>query len=188
MGFGFNLFFILFIAPLTGALLIAWGLTRKIFFGKMLGVIWFGFFGLVLLSEISQWLNAKTELKKDDYYGEYVINRSYFKGKQTDWQYNHFRFEIMENDSIYFYQTEKETILKIFKGKISTIEPYNSSRLIINMGQPTHHILTSNPTTYRSAWSFYLVFKSPKFHNMFFKKEEWKSIEKTGLYKYNSEK
>src|SRR4051812_5379886 len=41
-------------------------------------------------------------------------------------------------------------------------------KLIINMEQPTHHILTSNPTTYRSAWSFYLIFNSPKFGNMFF--------------------
>jgi hypothetical protein len=38
------------------------------------------------------------------------------------------------------------------------------------MEQPTHHIMTSNPTTYRSAWSFYLVFYSPKFNNVYFKK------------------
>jgi hypothetical protein len=106
-----------------------------------------------------------------------VINREYFKGKQTDWRYNHFRFEIMENNSIYFYETENETILKIYKGKISSTKPYNSPRLIINMTQPTHHILTSNPTTYRSAWNYNLVFKSTKFHNMFFKKEKWQPIE-----------
>jgi len=46
------------------------------------------------------------------------------------------------------------------------------------MQQPTHHIVTSNPTTYRSAWSFYLVFESPKFNNVYFKKGQWTPIVK----------
>jgi len=45
------------------------------------------------------------------------------------------------------------------------------------MTQPTIHILASNPTTYRNAWNFYLVFNSPKFGNMFFKKGKWEEIE-----------
>lgn len=177
MGFGFNLFFIFILVPLTGILLIAWLLSRKLWVGKILGIIWLGIFGLALLSGIVQWLTSKTELDKDDYYGEYVINRDYFKGKQTDWQYNHFRFEITDKDSIFFYVTDKEKILKTYRGKIKTTTPHSSARLIIEMEQPTHHILTTNPTTYRSAWDFYLVFKSPKFHNLFFEKGKWKPIE-----------
>lgn len=177
MGFGFNLFFIFILVPLTGILLIAWLLSRKLWIGKILGFIWLGIFGLALLSGIIQWLTSKTELDKDDYYGEYVINRDYFKGEQTDWQYNHFRFEITDEDSIFFYVTDKEKILKTYRGTIKTTTPYSSARLIIEMEEPTHHILTSNPTTYRSAWNFYLVFKSPKFHNVFFKQGKWKSIE-----------
>lgn len=177
MGFGFNLFFIFILVPLTGILLIAWLLSRKLWIGKILGFIWLGIFGLALLSGIIQWLTSKTELDKDDYYGEYVINRDYFKGEQTDWQYNHFRFEINDEDSIFFYVTDKEKILKTYRGTIKTTAPYSSARLIIEMEEPTHHILTSNPTTYRSAWNFYLVFKSPKFNNVFFKQGKWKSIE-----------
>jgi len=177
MGFGFNLFFIFILVPLTGILLIAWLLSRKMLIGKILGIIWLGIFGLIFLSGIAQWLTAKTELDKEDYYGEYVINRDYFKGNQTDWQYEHFRFEITEQDSIFFYVTDEEKILKTYRGTISTTTPFSSARLIINMEQPTHHILTSNPTTYRSAWSYYLVFNSPKFYNVFFKKEKWKPIE-----------
>jgi len=178
MGFGFNLFFIFILLPLTGILLIAWLLFQKKSIGKMIGFIWLGIFGLVLFSSTLQWLTAKTELDSDDYYGEYVINREYFKGRQTDWQYNHFRFEIKENDSIYFHETENENIIKTYKGKIHTTDPYiyKSVRLIIDMEQPTTHILSSNPTTYRSAWSFYLVFNSLKFNNMFFKKGKWKPI------------
>ena len=177
MGFGFNLFFILILVPLTGILLIAWFLSRKLLIGKILGIIWLGIFGIVLLAGITREVTSKTELDKDDYYGEYIINREYFKGNQTDWQYNHFRFEITDKDSIYFYVTNKERILKTYRGKIKTTTPYNSARLIIEMEQPTHHILTSNPTIYRSTWDFYLVFKSPKFHNVFFEKGKWKPIE-----------
>ena len=178
MGFGFNLFFVLILLPLSGILLITLLLTRKKIFGKTLRLIWLGLLGLALLSGIIQWLKAKTLLEKKDYYGKYIINRDYFPGRQADWQYNNFRFEIKNNDSIYFYLTEKEKILKTYKGSISTTKPYNSERLIINMEQPTHHILTSNPTTYRGAWNFILVFYSPKFNNVYFKKGKWKPLEK----------
>jgi hypothetical protein len=45
------------------------------------------------------------------------------------------------------------------------------------MPQPTHHILSSNPTTYRYPWDFHLVFYSPKFNNLYFKKGEWEAID-----------
>ncbi|GEO07462.1 hypothetical protein AAE02nite_51260 [Adhaeribacter aerolatus] len=179
MGFGFNLFFILILIPFTGILLIIWLISRKLLIGKILRLIWLGIIGLVVLVSALNWLTSKTELDKEDYYGEYVINRDYFKGKQTDWQYNHFRFEITDQDSIFFHVTDKEKILNTYRGTVRTTNPinYHSDRLIIVMEKPTHHILTSNPTTYRSAWSFYLVFNSPKFHNVFFEKGKWKKIE-----------
>ena len=176
MGFGFNLFFIFILLPLVGILLTAWLISRKRLFGEMLGFICLGMFGLVLLSGILRWFTSKTELDKEDYYGEYIINRDYFKGEQTDWQYNHFRFEITEEDSIFFYLTEQEKILKTFRGNIETTTSYSSARLIIEMEQPTHHIFTSNPTTYRGPWDFYLVFKSPEYYNVFFEKGKWKPI------------
>ena len=180
MGFGFNLFFVFILLPLTGILLVAWLLTRRKFVGMTLGIIWLGIFGLMILSGVVQWLTAKTVLEQKDYYGQYILNRDFFPGKQADWQYDNFRFEIKENDSIYFYQTDKERILATYRGTIKTTDPsqYNSARLIINMEQPTHHIMLSNPTTYRSAWSFYLVFYSPKFNNVYFKKGKWKPINK----------
>jgi hypothetical protein len=73
MGFGFNLFFIFILVPLTGILLIAWLLFKKKWIGKILGFIWLGIFGLALLSGIGQWLTSKTELDKKDYYGEYEL-------------------------------------------------------------------------------------------------------------------
>ena len=179
MGFGFNLLLVFVLVPLTGILLVVWFLFRKKTIGKTIGFIWLGILGIILFTGSLKWLTSKKELDKSDYYGTYIINRDYFKGEQADWQYNHFRFEITNKDSIFFQITEKEKIIKTYKGKIRTTNPqnYRSDRLIIEMEQPTFHIMSSNPTTYRSAWSFYLVFDSPKFFNVFFKKGRWKPIE-----------
>lgn len=176
MGFGFNLFFVYILIPLTGILLMIWLLTRKKIFGKAAVLIGLVIVGLAVFSTIVQWLSVKMDLKKKDYYGQYIVNRDYFPGKQSDWQYEKFRFEIKNNDSIYFYVTDKEKILKTYRGLITTTNPYNSERLVIKMEQPTHHIMTSNPTTYRSTWNFYLVFYSPKFNNVYFKKGQWNPL------------
>lgn len=177
MGFGFNLFFIFILIPITGILLISWMLSQKVWIGKMLGLVWLGIFGLMLLVGIGQWFIAKTILDKSDYYGEYVVKRDYFQGAQSDWQYNHMRFEITEEDSIYFYLTEGEEIMKTYRGIIDTRSPHGSARLVIKMDKPSHHVMSYNPTTYRSSWDFYLVFQSPKFYNVFFEKGRWRPID-----------
>jgi hypothetical protein len=171
MGFGFNLFFIFILLPLIIILVIGGFAmdSRRSF--KGIGYIGIFLIGLIILSNIIQFCTAKTVLKKSDYYGVYVVDKNFFKGKQADWQYNTYRFEIKKNDTIYFHFTQNDSILKTYKGTISTSNPYGSERLIINMIKPTHHILTTNPTIMRSAWDFNLVFNSPKFGNVFFKKE-----------------
>ena len=34
----------------------------------------------------------------------------------------------------------------------------------------------SDPTIYRKVWGFFLVFNSPQFNNMYFRKGKWKEI------------
>ena len=172
-------FFLFILVPLTGFIAFLGFLTDKKIYGKILLYFCLGLIGLFILGTTIRLLTDKKELRKKDYYGQYIVNRFYFPGRQADWQYERFRFEIKDNDSIYFYITAKEKILKIYRGTITATDPsqYSSERLIINMVQPTHHILTSNPTTYRSAWSFYLVFYSPKFNNVYFKKGQWKQLD-----------
>jgi hypothetical protein len=177
MGFGFNLGFIFIVLPLTVILLFGWIATRNKFFGIGLGIMWGGVIGIVVLSLTLNAIFGVRELDKEDYYGEYVIDRDYFPGKQADWQYDHYRFEIKRNDVIYFHFTNKEKILKTYIGKFDIASPYGSARPVLSMVQPTHHVVSGNPTVYRDAWSFYLVFNSPKFSNMYFKKESWEAIE-----------
>ncbi len=173
MGFGFNLFFIFILIPLTIILLITWLATKKNIYGKAVGSIWLGIGCLILISTAIRTVMAKKVLKKEDFYGQYIIDRSYFPGKQADWQYDNFRFEINDKDSIYLYVTNKDRIVKTFRGTITTLKPYRSEVLVVNMQQPGQHIFEYNPTIYRTAWSFYLVFNSPKFGNMFFKRGQW---------------
>jgi hypothetical protein len=173
MGFGLA---VLFLFPLSGVLLLLWVISGKSFYGKLLATIWVCLIVLIIVLSTIGYLVSDKGLRKDDYYGQYVINRNYFPGKQADWQYDSFRFEIKDNDSIYFYATEKQKVVRVFKGGISTVKPTGSERLVLHMTRPTHHILNDNPTTYRNAQGFYLVFDSPKFGNVFFKKGKWEPL------------
>lgn len=173
MGFGFTLLFIVIVVPVVIILFILWLINPKKIFLKSIAWIFISLFSLIALSGILRTLTSKKILSKDDYYGTYVIDKEIIPGKQADWQYNHFRFEIKDNDSIYFYVTDKNKIIQTYKGKIATVKPGNSERLVLHMPQPTHHVVTTNPTIYRSAWDFTLVFDSPEFGNMFFTKGRW---------------
>lgn len=84
MGFGFNLVFVFILLPLTYLLSYAWLITRHLIYGKIIAVICLGIIGLVALSATIQALDAKKRLTKSDYYGQYVIDRSYFSGKQAN--------------------------------------------------------------------------------------------------------
>ena len=169
--------FIFVLLPISIILFLLWIFTKKRFFRNILLIMWGGLISLLILSFVFRPLWEKKVLDKSDFYGEYIIDRNYFSGKQADWQYNNFRFEIKKNDSIYFYVTDGKIINETYKGTISTLAPYKSARLVIEMEKPTHHILTTNPTIYREVWDFFMVFNSPKFHNMYFRKGEWKEIE-----------
>lgn len=170
------IFIVFVMVPLSVILLLISGMTEKKFFAQIAGFIWVTIISVSILSEIVGTIFSKKVLEKSDYYGEYIIDRDHFSGKQADWQYNNFRFEIKRNDSIYFFILDRNSIIKTYKGKISTKTRYKSARLKISMEQPTHHILSTSPTVYRDFWSFYLVFNSTKFNNMFFKKGKWKPL------------
>ena len=178
MGFGFNLFFIFILLPLIVILFVIWLLSQNKIVDKTLKFIGLSVLGLIIFSITLQKLMAKKKLQKKDYYGEYVIDRDFFRGKQADWQYENFRFEIKENDKIYFYVINKDKIKQTYIGTITTTKTYNSEVIEIQMKQPTIHIMKRNPRIWRSAWNFNLVFYSEKFNNMYFKKGTWESLDK----------
>jgi len=124
---------------------------------------------------IIHFFTKKGIVKKEDIYGKYVIDRTKYSGKQSDWQYNHFQFEITKQNQFIFYQTEYGKILDSDTINIEFLEVYSSHRVKL-VGGYRHHIIQDNPTLFRNVWSFYYVFHSPKFGNLFFKKGKWKNI------------
>lgn len=176
MGFGFNLFAVFILFPLTILLGIIWLISRKKLFGKLLAFVWLPIFGLILLVGIMRIFTEKKNLDRQDIYGEYVIDRTKFAGTQADWQYDHYRFEITEKNEFIFYLTEKDKIIKTYKGHVEFLEAYKQPRIIIHTPESSYHLIEEKPTLYRNIWSFYYVFRSPKFGNVFFTKGKWKPI------------
>jgi hypothetical protein len=173
---GYSLLIGLIIIPLTGVLLLMWLFTRRNKFGKMLAIVWAGMIGLMLLVSAVRLFKDKKELAQEDIYGEYVIDRTKFSGEQADWQYNHFKFEITRDNRFYFYQTDGNRIVKSYEGTVEFLEEYYTPRIILHVNFPRHHIINEMPTLYRTVWSFYYVFDSPFYGNVFFKKGKWKEL------------
>lgn len=178
MGFGFNLLFIFVLAPLTLVFLVTWLISRKIIVVKTLGLIWLIVFGMIFLLEIFHFFTAKKELTRDDIYDSYIINRTKYPGKQADWQYDHFRFEITKDNKFIFYKTDRGKINKCCKGTVKFLAAYKVPRVLLDVDTPGYHIINDKPTLYRTTGSFYYVFHSPKFGNVFFKKGNWKPMDK----------
>jgi len=178
MGFGFNLFFAFVLLPLTLVSGLLWLFTRKKIFAQFICAIWVLIVSLIVLVIIMQTLFGDKNIERDDLYGEYIIDRSEFPGKQADWQYNHFRFRITRENKLYFYLLEDGKIVKVYTGTVSFLENYVRPRLVLQVIEPTHHIIEDNPTLYYTGSSFYYVFNSPKFGNVFFVKGEWEPIDK----------
>ncbi len=177
MWFGFNLLFIFVLAPVTLVFLVTWLISRKIIVVKTLGLIWLIVFGMIFLLEIFHFFTAKKELTREDIYGSYIIDRTKYPGKQADWQYDHYRLEITKDNKFIFYQTGGGKN-KAYNGTVKFLEAYKEPRIILNVDTPGYHIINDKPTLYRTTWSFYYVFHSPKFGNVFFKKGKWKPISK----------
>ncbi|GGI49278.1 hypothetical protein GCM10011425_04900 [Mucilaginibacter galii] len=177
MGFGANLFFVFILIPGTLIMLIAWIFTRNIQIGRLLLFGWACVIALVILDIVVRVFTEKKQLERDDIYGTYVIDRSKFPGKQADWQYNHYWFAITKDGKLNFHITNKARVVKTYQGFVSFKEDYVNPRLVIQLPEPHHHIMEVEPTLYRDVFSFYYVFKSPRFGNVFFTKGEWKPID-----------
>ncbi|MEZ4804727.1 MAG: hypothetical protein R2852_04385 [Bacteroidia bacterium] len=143
----------------------------------MIAIVWLLIIGLVLFVLTANFFTAPKSITKEDIYGEYVIDRDKYPGYQADWQYNHFRFEITKDNAFVFHETDKDKITKTYTGTVSFRESNVAPRITLHVDLPRNHIIENEPTLYRKAFSFYYVFKSPKFGNVFFTKGKWKPFE-----------
>jgi len=175
MGFLFNLLLGLIVVPLTVVLIILWLIKRDNQYKQILFSVWFVIIALIVFVYTAKLFNNKMELDHNDIHGEYIIDRKKFSGKQADWQYDHFRFEITKKNEFLFHLTEKDKIIKTYKGKVEFLKEYNRPRIILHVDTPRHHVIEDMPTLYRGIWSFNYVFNSPYFGNVFFTKGKWQA-------------
>ncbi len=168
---------LLFFVGVTLILPLTYFFTKKKIFLKL----FFGFWGFVILLfcilSIIGFINSKTEVDKKDIYGTYVIDKEMFKGKNADWQYEHFSFEITKNNDFIFYEYNNNRVKSVHKGKVDFVEGYTSPHIRIVDLKPDHQVVEKEPLLVRNKWNFYYVFKSKKFGNMFFIKK------KRGIFK-----
>lgn len=139
--------------------------TTKLFIGIVL-------FYCFLIFNV--YLFSKKEVSREDIYGEYIIDRSKYSGRQSDWQYNSFKFELRNNHKLYFYEMDNGKVTKVSIIPVYFCIP---NHLALVKDSTRHHILSDNPTLYRETFNFYYVFKSPKFGNVFFKRGSWKKLD-----------
>ena len=170
MGFGFNLFGFPLLILATVGLLIYFVVTKKKIALKILGGLWALTIFIFCIGLFMDGLRKSISLIKQDIIGEYRIDTNFYPGINSKWQYEHFKFTITSNDSLHFYQTRKDTILKTynFKLKYSSGSPYLWS--IVN--DTTCKILKYPSTLYRGHNKFYYVIRSGNYGNMFFRKQK----------------
>ena len=168
-------FILRIIWPFIILAVIGWLIESKKSLNKTTRLVLFLITGLIIIL-VARRVNRKVELDRDDVYGEYIIDTTQFYGEQAKWQYNHYRFEIKRNNKILFHLTDKNKIVKTYIGTIEFLEGYKHPRIVVHFKDPVYHIVRDNPTLYKEMWSFYYVFNSSKFGNVFFKKGIWKPI------------
>lgn len=166
----FILFILLFC--ISSIFIIIYFVTKRKIFIKLFVGYWLTLVLLFLSLLIVGLVNSPTSVDKDDLYGEYVIDKNMFKGKNADWQSEHFSFEIKENDEFVFFEYYDNGIVKSkHTGNVEFVEGYASPHLRLSQVNPEHQIFDSEPLLVRNNWNFYYVFKSKKFGNVFFKKK-----------------
>ena len=169
MGFGFNLIGFPLLVLVTIGLLIYYFASKNKIVLKILGAIWSLTILVIITAVISDHFRTPIRLTKSEIIGVYSIDTNLFKGTNARWQYDHYRFKITKTDSIFFYVTSKDIILKTFKGKVR----YSSGQpnLWTIQSDTLYHVIKHPPTLFRGHSKFYYVFQSDIYGNMFFRKQ-----------------
>ena len=158
MGFGFNLIGFPVLILLTLGLLTHFIATKKKSSLKILGFIWILTIVVIVAASINSHYRTPMRLTKTDITGDYRIDTNFFPGRNANWQFDHYRFTITPTDSIFFYVTNRDTIIRIFREKIE----YSSGPpdLWAIKSDTHYHVIKYGPTLYRGHNKFYYVFKS----------------------------
>ena len=165
--------FFIIIFGISLIFLIIYDRTKNKIFKRIFIGYWLFFILSYLILFVVGSINSPMTVDRDDIYGKYEIDKDMFKGNNANWQFQHFNFEIEDNDEFIFFEYyDNGKIKSQHKGNIEFIEGYASPHLKIQNVKPGHQIIENEPSLIRKKWNFYYVFKSKKFGNVFFKKKK----------------
>lgn len=181
---GLGLLFVFILAPLflfsllvSVIVIIVAGKEKRVAASKAILLIYaIGFVSLVLgiaaLVVLSTILSPM-DVERDDVIGTYRVDPLMFAGPQADWQHDHFRLTITEEDTLILESKDDRGRWNVFKRPIVQVEGANSYlwKFPTEGDSTVHHILVNTPTLHRQQWDFYYAFRSPRFGNVFFRKE-----------------
>ncbi len=182
MGFGFNLLFFPMLL-LSGIVCIVWLLLtpanrRPAILGRIALLYAAGFIALVGVFLLGMWNEARhapIQPTRADIIGTYHIDRNMFPGLQADWQYEHYRILITDQDSVVLEVINHGTIIRRYSRAFARVPTsglrHYRWRFTNDAGSLTHHIIATEPVMYRQHSSYYYVFHSRRYGNMFFRKE-----------------
>ena len=171
----FGILLLLLFVIVNIVLLLIWVFTKNSRFIVAIPIVWASVAMFILLLNLVNYIEKPERVSVSDIAGEYIIDRTKCAGRQADWQYDHYRFEITKSNEILFHITDHEKITKTYHGKVS-FEGEVNPLMEIHPDSPTYHIIDLNPIMHRRAFSFYYVFRSPLYKNVFFKKGHWKKV------------
>lgn len=111
------------------------------------------------------------DIPKNRIYGKYKIDRSFYPGKNAEWQHELFHFEIAENDNFIFYEQLADGSYKKTEGVIVWYR--RSSPFLFRIETRDGKLLDTPlidpfPSLYRGCCRFYYVFES-EYGNMFYR-------------------
>lgn len=133
-----------------------------------------GWVGIELLLWVVRLNTTKVRLSADDLCGTYRIDNTAWLSRQADWQYQHYTLQIDKSGTLSLMERYDGGGNQVFTIPYRLNEGYVSApRLISRPDIFTHHIIQDNPTLYRGIWDYHYVFYSPKYGNVFFRKQRW---------------
>lgn len=130
------------------------------------------FVGLVISLGIYGKITSPMNVDRDHVIGIYRVDRDMFPGPNADWQHDHFILEIADPGMVILRSKDVNGNWHQYSRPFTPVYYTNYRWRFLTEGDSTeHHILANTPTLYREPWNFYYVFRSPRFGNMFFRKE-----------------
>jgi hypothetical protein len=113
--------------------------------------------------------NKPMKVEAKHIYGTYRVDIDKFDRLQATWQHEHFELTISTDNYLRLYQLKPQKRM-LDEVRFEILDYANAKRIKLRTTRDSHHILRTQPTLFREPRSFFYVFESEYYGNMFFRK------------------